>query len=432
MPPSTSAPPPAGPTLTIAQVRRIAIAAQGLHRPPPAGGRAVTAAALVALVRRLGLLQIDSVNVLARAHLMPVFSRLGPYDTALLDRVAWPATPRGERHRALVETWAHEASLVPVETMPLLRWKQQQLAGRWERHARRLRAQHPGVIEEIVDVVRDLGPRSAGEIETELQERAHQPTRGRAGWWEWSATKQACEYLFGIGVFAVARRRGFERLYDLSERVLPPEIVAAPTPDPADAHRALVAHAATAFGVATATDLADYFRLPVAGARRAVAESVEAGELLPVAVQGWREPAYRHRDARLPRSVGGAALVSPFDPLVWFRPRDERLFDFHYRIEIYTPAAKRVHGYYVLPLLVGDRIVGRFDLKADRATGRLLVPAAWREPGVDTGPAVTARAAQVLHDLAGWLGLGEVAVADHGSWAADLGPVASGPVTSPG
>ncbi|WP_166442028.1 winged helix-turn-helix domain-containing protein [Nakamurella flava] len=425
--PKSAVPPPAGPSLTIAQARRIAIAAQGLHRPPASTGGSVTAAALVKLVRRLGLLQIDSVNVLARAHLMPVFSRLGSYDTALLDRVAWPATSRGERHRALVETWAHEASLVPVETMPLLRWKQQQLATRWERHARRLRAQHPGVIEEIVDIVRDLGPRSAGEIEAELQERAHQPRRGQAGWWEWSATKQACEFLFGTGVFAVARRRGFERLYDLSERVLPPEIIATPTLDPADAHRALVAHAATAFGIATATDLADYFRLPVAGARRAVAELVEAGELQPVAVDGWREPAYRHRDARLPRAVDGAALVSPFDPLVWFRPRDERLLDFHYRIEIYTPAAKRVHGYYVLPLLIGDRIVGRFDLKADRATGRLLVPAAWREPGVPTGPDLTVRAAGVLRSLADWLGLGEIVVAETGTWAQDLRGVLGGP-----
>lgn len=418
--PTGAAPDPVGPPLTLAQARRIAVAAQQLHRPAPT--TPVTAAGLVRLVRRLGLLQIDSVNVLARAHLVPVYSRLGPYDTAVLERVAWPSTPRGQRHRALVETWAHEASLVPVETMPLLRWKQQQLAGRWDRHATRLRAEHPGLIEEILSVVGDVGPRSAGEIEADLMDRAHRPQRGQPGWWEWSSTKQACEYLFGIGVLAVSRRRGFERLYDLAERVLPPEVIATPTPEPADAHRALVAHAAAAFGIAAVADLADYFRLKMPAARRAVAELVEAGELRPVRVQGWPETAYRHRDARLPRAVDGAALVSPFDPLVWFRPRDERLFDFHYRIEIYTPAAQRVHGYYVLPLLVGDRVVGRFDLKADRATGRLLVPAAWREPGAPTGPEITARAARELWRMADWLGLGEIALAATGTWAADLGP----------
>ena len=236
---------------------------------------------------------------------------------------------------------------------------------------------------------------------------------------EWSITKIACEHLFTVGAIAVTRRRGFERVYDLTDRVLPPAVASVPTPAVTDAKRELVAIAARAHGVGTVSDLADYFRMSVADTKQALVELVEDGRVRPVGVQGWPERAFLHRDARLPRAVAGSALLSPFDPLVWRRQRTERIFDFHYRIEIYTPAAKRNYGYYVLPLLVGDRLAGRFDLKADRASERLLVQAAWVEPGAD--PATTADvAATELARMARWLGLPDVVVAPQGNLAEEL------------
>jgi len=365
------------------------------------------------LVDAIGLLQIDSVNVLARAHLLPLFSRLGPYPAGLLEGAAWPAR---SRDRLLVESWAHMASLIPVEHEPLLRWRQRERAveGPWGM-AKRLNAEHPGFLDVVLDAVRDLGPSSAGDIERALEA----PGRGVGGWWEWSITKIACEHLFMVGAMGVTQRRGFERVFDLTERVLPPAVHAAPTPLESDAKRELVAMATAAHGVGTVADLADYYRMGVADTKRALAELVEDGRVSPVAVDGWAEPAYLHRDARIPRAVNGSALLSPFDPLVWRRRRTERIFGFHYRIEIYTPAPKRTFGYYVLPLLVGDELVGRFDLKADRATGRLLVQAAWIEPGADLestlGGAVTE-----LRRMARWLGLSEIVVAARGNLAGEL------------
>ncbi len=364
------------------------------------------------LVDAIGVLQIDSVNVLARAHLLPVFSRLGPYPTDLLDGAAWPARPRD---RLLVETWAHQASLIPVEHQPLLRWRHQQLEnGPWGM-VERLHRDHPGFLDVVLDAIAELGPSSAGDIEKALEA----PGRDVAGWWEWSVTKIACEHLFAIGAIGVTHRRGFERVYDLIDRVLPASVAAAPTPAETDAKRSLVAIAARAHGVGTAADLADYYRLGVADTRRALAELVEAGEVLPAQVAGWREPAYLHRDARIPRAVVGAALLSPFDPLVWRRARTERIFGFHYRIEIYTPAPKRTYGYYVLPLLVGDRLAGRFDLKADRAGARLLVQASWLEPAAPVPLAVEAAATELTR-MARWLSLGEVVVMPRGNLAAEL------------
>ena len=411
--------------LSAAQARRVAVAAQrlGSARPSPDGwsasnvrsepnGRPVNRGHLRRLVDAIGVLQIDSVNVLARAHLLPVFSRLGPYPTDLLDGAAWPAR---NRDRLLVETWAHQASLIPVEHQPLLRWRQAQLVnGPWGM-VDRLHREHPGFLDVVLDAIAELGPSSAGDVEKALQA----PGRDEGGWWEWSVTKIACEHLFAVGAIGVTYRRGFERVYDLMDRILPASVAAAPTPAAADAKRSLVAIAARAHGVGTAADLADYYRLGVADTKRALAELVEDGAVLPARVDGWREPAYLHRDARIPRMVGGAALLSPFDPLVWKRARTERIFEYHYRIEIYTPAPKRTYGYYVLPLLVGDRLVGRFDLKADRAGGRLLVQASWVEPGSDPAVAADAAAGELIR-MARWLGSAAVVVMPRGNLAAGL------------
>ncbi len=400
------------PELSAAQARRTAVAAQGLSAALPAQSPVYNRGHLRRAVDRIGLLQIDSVNVLARAHFLPLFARLGEYPVELLTTAAWSRRPAD---RLLLETWAHVASLVPIELQPMLRWRQALfLDGPWS-SAARLRAEYPGFLERVLGVVRDAGPVSAGEIEKVLEA----PGKGKPGWWEWSTTKTACEYLFAIGAIGTAFRRGFERVYDVMERILPAQVEQAPTPAEWDAKRALMALSARSHGIGTAGDLADYYRIRNDDAKRALAELTEEGVVIPVTVQGWRETAYLHRDARLPRKVGGRALLCPFDPLIWERVRTERLFDFRYRIEIYTPLEKRVYGYYVFPLLVDDRLVGRFDLKADRATGRLLVQAAWCEAGVV--PGVVADAAIVeLDRMARWLGLAEVAIMPRGNLHAEL------------
>jgi len=399
--------PAASAEITAGQARRIAIAAQLLAAPGRAAGApAVNRGHLTRLVRSIGVLQIDSVNVLARAHLLPVFSRLGSYPVAVLDGAAWPART-GDR--LLVETWAHQASLVPVAIHPLLRWRQERFAAEPWHRVDALRRSHPGFLDTVLALLAERGPCSAGDIEKALEA----PGLGTAGWWQWSVTKTACEYLFAIGAIGVARRRSFERCYDLIERVLPGAVVSAPTPAVADAKRALVALAARSHGIGTAADLADYYRIKVGRARIALAELVEEGEVIPVRVRGWREIAYLHKDARIPRRVAGAALLCPFDPLIWERERTERLFAARYRIEIYTPAAQRRYGYYVLPLLSGEQIVGRFDLKADRATGRLLVRASWSQDGADPAAAADVAASE-LRRMATWLGLTEVVVMPRG------------------
>lgn len=410
---STRAARPRTVDLSASQARRIAIAAQQLAAPQPDGPRPINRGHLRRLVDTIGLLQIDSVNVLARAHLLPLFSRLGQYPIGVLEGAAWPVR---NRDRLLVESWAHMASLIPVEHEPLLRWRQQERAvdGPWGM-IKRLNAEHPGFLDVVLEAIRELGPSSAGDIERALEA----PGRDVAGWWEWSITKIACEHLFMVGAIGVIQRRGFERVFDLTERILPAAVVTAPTPTESDAKRELVAIAARAHGVGTVADLADYYRMGVADTKRALAELVEDGGVVPVAVEGWPEAAYLHRDARIPRAVNGAALLSPFDPLVWRRRRTERIFGFHYRIEIYTPAPKRTFGYYVLPMLSGESLVGRFDLKADRATGRLLVQASWIEPGADPATTVETAAAELAR-MARWLGLAEVVVVRRGNLAADL------------
>lgn len=385
-----------------AQARRIAIAAQCLDKPAPSGA-VPNRGHLRRLLDRIGVLQIDSVNVLARAHLLPVFARLGDYSPELLSQAAWP---RRSADRMLVETWGHEACLVPAQIHPLLRWERRHWS---RRHADLMRREHPGLLEQITTLIGERGPMSAGEVEKAVQ--TQQP--GRPGWWEWSLAKQACEALFSAAVLGVAGRRGFERQYDLLDRVLPPAVAALPIPEPAAAKRALAEIAARAHGIGTAKDLADYYRMPVADTKIALTELVEAGAVQRVNVQGWREPGYLHAQARVPRRVQGQALLCPFDPLIWERSRTERLFGFEYRIEIYTPAPRRRYGYYVFPLLLGDRLVGRFDLKADRAGSALLVQAAWSEPGQDP-VVVSAAAVCELRRMAGWLGLDRIVVAARG------------------
>jgi len=396
--------------LSAAQARRVALAAQGFDRPrpsAPAGARAMLQTA-----QRLGVLQIDSVNVLARAHYLPLFSRLGPYDRDRLDQASWRSP------RRLFEYWGHEASLLPVALHPLLRWRMARAADDAWGGMRRVATEQPQLVARVLEDVRAHGPISAAQLAADERPR-------RAGpWWDWSDVKRAIEWLFWSGQVTSARRRGFERLYDLPERVLPRDVVSAPTPDEADAHRALVRIAARALGIAAERDLRDYFRLPVAGARRAVAELVAAGELLAVSVEGWRAPAYLDPGARVPRRVHARALVGPFDPLVWERSRVQRLFHFHFRLEIYVPADRRRHGYYVLPFLLGDRLVARVDLKADRAAGALLVQAAWAEAGA---PRETAgELAAELSTMARWLGLEGVAVRERGDLAGALAAAVRG------
>jgi hypothetical protein len=381
------------------EARALALAAQGLAAPR----RAAPALADVRqLLERLGAIQIDSVNVLVRAHYVPAFSRLGAYDVAHLDRLTHRAP------RAAFEYWGHEASLLPVALYPLLRWRMR-LPHRW----RMVRAfgRRRALLDQVLAQLAERGPLGAGDLELGAK-------KAKSGWWEWSDAKKAVEHLFWAGRVTCAGRRGFERLYDLPERVLPAKILAAPTPSPADAHRALIERSARALGVATEKDLRDYYRLPLAAARTAIATAVEAGALVPIAVEGWPK-AYRHRDAE-PGAIDRmrAALLSPFDSLIWARERTERMFGMAFRLEIYTPAPKRVHGYYVLPFLLGDRLVARVDLKADRAAKTLLVQASHAEPALPAD-APAALAAE-LAALASWLGLERVSVEDRGDLARRL------------
>jgi uncharacterized protein len=343
---------------------------------------------------RTGLVQMDSVNVLCRAHYLPLFSRFGPYPRELIDRAARRAP------RRLFEYWGHEASLIPVDTHPLLRWRMERAADEAWGGMRRVSEDRPELVAEVLEEVRARGPVAASDLAQEAPRRS-------GPWWDWPEHKRALEWLFWSGQITSARRRNFERLYDVPERVLPPAVLAAPTPPVAEAQRELVRIAARAMGVAAERDLRDYFRLPLAETRERVAELVDEGELRPVEVEGWRRTqGYLHRDARLPRTVNAQALIGPFDSLVWERSRVERVFGFRFRLEIYVPKPKRVHGYYVLPFLLGDRLVARVDLKAERKLGVLLAHAIHLEP---EAPAETIDALRAeLDSLAGWLELDSV------------------------
>lgn len=390
--------------LSLAQARRIALAAQGFADPRPVPGAATTRH-LQRVIDRVGIVQIDSVNVLTRSQYLPFFSRLGPYDTALLDRA------RDRSPRRLVEYWAHEASLIPPTTWPLLGFRMRRaLSDSWG-GMRRVARDHPALVQAVLAEVTARGPITSREVERALE---HDLPRDTSEWgWNWSLVKAALEHLFWAGQISSAGRTAqFERRYASLERVLPRAVAAqAITPDARprdeDAFRELMLIAARAHGVGSEQCLRDYFRLKPEQARPALAALVAAGEVRPVEIAGWKRPAYLHRDARRPRRVHAEALLSPFDSLIWQRDRTRALYGFDYRLEIYVPAPQRVHGYYVLPFLFGDTLVARVDLKADRAAGVLRLHATHWEPGApaEAVPALERR----LAELAGWLGLAGVA-----------------------
>jgi uncharacterized protein YcaQ len=392
--------------LSPGEARRVALAAQGLGAPKPAR---VTKRHLLATIQRLGLLQIDSVNVLVRAHYFPPFSRIGPYPTEWLDDLAY-------RKRRLFEYWGHAASLIPVDLFSSLRWRMERakqgigVYRGWVNFAK----ENAGLIQEVLDQIRQHGPAGAGDVEKAIKQ---EQLAKKAGWWEWSDSKTALEWLFWSGLVTTSTRRNFERVYDLTERVYP-DLYNGDVPDRAIAQRELVATAARALGVATENDLSDYFRLKINETRPRIRELVEAGELLEVKVEGWRQPAYLSSSARIPRSLEAGTFLSPFDPLLWERKRTERLFGFRYRIEIYTPAAQRQHGYYVLPFLFGQNFVARLDLKADRTNNVLRVVGAFAEPQTEPKTFVHAVAAE-LQSMAAWLGLEKIAISKFG----DLAPM---------
>ncbi|HVY20515.1 MAG TPA: crosslink repair DNA glycosylase YcaQ family protein [Bauldia sp.] len=394
-------------SLSNDEARRIALAAQGFTRRKTAGRSPWPVVADT--IADIGFLQLDSVNVLVRSHYLPVFSRAGDYDRTALDRHGFALGKSGQR--TLFEYWAHEASLLPLELHPLLRWRMDRArrlightAARAKAH-REMRAYYRAILKEV----ERRGPLAASELED--------PGERSGPWWGWHRGKGALERLFHTGeVTAAGRRGGFERVYDIPERVIPPAILSLPTPSERDAIRELAARGARAFGVATETDIRDYFRLPIPEARRAIAELTEEGTLIPAAVQGWDKPAYLAAGSETPARVTASALLSPFDPLVWFRPRTERVFDFHYRIEIYTPQAKRRFGYYVLPFLHRGRLKARIDLKAEREASTLAVRGAHAEQGADRDGLAPDLAAE-LRRMAGWLGLRNMRVDRNGDLA---------------
>ena len=390
-------------SLSAAQARRVNIAAQGLAEPRPTGR--IDRRHLRRIFDRLGLVQIDSVNVLVRSHYVPLFSRLGDYDRSLLDRFAY------EDHEVF-EYWGHEASLLRSDLHPLLRWRMAE-QHRWG-GMRRFVEEHGHRLAPLEAEIVERGPVSAGELES---------GEARKGpWWGWGPTKRAVEALFWTGAVSAVRRPSFERAYCDPALAVPAEHLAAPAVPEHEAKKELLLVAARGHGVGTAKDLADWFRLNVVESRRLLDELASEERLVPVTVEGWPAPAYLHPDARIPRRVSACALVSPFDSAMWERDRVERTYGFRYRIEIYVPRDQRRYGYYVLPFLLGDRYVARADLKADRAARTLLVQSAWAEDGIDELEVAEALSAE-LTLLASWLGLDDVVVKPHGDLAPVLGSV---------
>jgi uncharacterized protein YcaQ len=386
--------------ISAAGARRVNLAAQGFGIPRPA---TVGTRQLNALMHRLGTLQIDSVNVFERSHYLPVVTRLGPYDKSLLDRLTLrPKAP-------YLEYWAHVATFIPRDDWGLWKWRMSRMRDKYTKPGSWVDA-HPQMMQFVLDELRTNGPMAASEIE-------HDDNVRRGPWWGLSDIKEALEFLFVFGDVVTAGRKGFERVYALPEQILPPALLDAEVPTD-DAQRELVRRAIRAHGIGTAKDIADYYRLYVATAARFLNELADAGEVQRVAVEGWKAPAFLATGARIPRRIETAALLSPFDPVVWERERTERMFGFHYRIEIYTPAPQRIYGYYTLPALVDEQIVGRIDLKSDRQAGVLRVQSAWREPDAPGGSAE--RLVPVLREIAAWQGLGDILVVDRGDLARDL------------
>jgi uncharacterized protein YcaQ len=395
--------------LSAGQARRVALAAQGFADPRPTGR--VDARHIRRVLDRIAILQIDSVNVFSRAHYLPVFARLGPYPRETLDRLTGYTAAPGRPE--MFEYWAHAASLIPVGLQPLLRWRMRRAHVEPWPAIRRIAKDNPELLDDVRQLVTDNGPIRAGD--TGIPRPAPRPGH----MWNWHDGKVALEYLFYEGWVTTAKRINFERYYDLTERVLPPEVLSAPTPSDDDAKRELTRIAARALGVATEPDLRDYFRISHASSKAAVADLVATGELIPVEVDGWGAPAYMWHDARRPRGIPARALLSPFDSLVWYRERTERIFGFHYRIEIYTPEPKRQFGYYVLPFLLGDALAGRVDLKTDRQAGVLRVQSAWIELGHDPHY-VAAELAEELALTASWLGVDRIEVMPRGDLSKEL------------
>ena len=384
--------------LTIDQARRISLAAQGFTDPRPTGR--IDVRHFRRVVDRIGLVQLDSVNVFSRTHYLPFFSRLGVYDRSALDAWLWGS---GE----MFEYWGHEASLIPTVDHRLWRWRMNG-ALQWG-NLERMRQEHPEYLDDVLAQVEERGPLRTADL--------HDPgERDGSEMWGWSRGKIALEALFMEGKVATANRRNFTRIYDLSERVIPPQHFEANGLERDEAQAALLLEAARSMGVATATDIADYPRIRMPEARPLIERLSADGELIEVEVEGWGRTAYLHPEARLPRKVEGRALLSPFDNLVWYRDRIERLWDFHYRIEIYVPEPKRVYGYYVLPFLLDEELVARVDLKTDRKQGSLLVKGVFAEPGVDRARVARELRAE-LELTASWLGMKDVVVGRAGDLA---------------
>ena len=393
-------------SLSLVQARRTALAAQGFLFPNREGR--ATWSRMSKSIEQLKLLQIDSVNVLVRSHYLPVFSRVGAYDHATLD-----ARTFHNPKRTMFECWSHEASLVPLKLHPFMRWRMERARNNHGKYGSmsRFAQDEKGFLKNVLDFIARNGPTAVSDFPDS--------GKGVGGWWGWSKGKMAFETLFDQGFITTAARPSFERIYDLTEKVIPPGILQLPTPNEAETFCHLLDLSGRALGIATEFDLRDYFRLPVAETKVALAELVEAGTLIPVNVEGWKHQAYMHATTKVPRKAGGMALVSPFDPLVWERSRAERLFNFHYRIEIYTPAEKRRYGYYVLPFLMGDRFAARVCLKADRQAGVLRANASFLEPHADMGETAEALANE-LHLMASWLGLSGVEAGSKGNLARHL------------
>ena len=387
--------------LSVAQARRIALAAQGLADPRPTGQ--VDIRHLRRVVQRLGVVQLDSVNVVARAHFLPFFTRLGNYPMALADRIGWGT---GE----MVEYWAHEAALIPVEHWPLFRHRMER-NWHWPSMDRWM-VENPGAIDAVLREVTRRGAVRPGDLED-------RSNSSRGPWWDWSDAKLALEALFFTGRLTVAKRVNFVRHYDLPERVLPAAIVDAEV-DEGTARRRLLRQAVGYHGIGTVADISDYYRIKNQIAAPVLAAMAREGEIEEVEVNGWKGPVYKDPNVRMPRSIQGLALLCPFDPVIWFRPRTERLFDFRYRIEIYTPSPKRIYGYYVLPILLDGDLVGRVDLKADRQSRLLRVRGSYVEDGQDP-TRVAAPLAAELRTMAKWLDLDDVALERKGNLAAELG-----------
>jgi len=392
-----------GRELSLSQARRIALAAQGFTDPIPSGR--VDRRHLRRVMGRMKLLQLDSVPVVIRTQYLPPFSRLGRYEPSLLDRIAY-------RDDEWFEAWAHEASLLPVDDEPLLRWQKQRAEqGETWSNLVELARRESGYVADVLAQVKER-PLTAGELTD--------PRRRQGEWWgSRSLGSIALDWLFRIGAVGIRRRGNFTKEFDLLERIVPANVLAQPTPSAEEAQRELVVRSGAALGVGLAGDLIDYYRLPLREGRHRLREVAEEGRLEPVAVEGWPEPAYMHPSARLPRSVEGLTVLSPFDPIVWNRPRAARLWGFEYRIEIYVPASKRVYGYYVLPVLSGEKLVARLDLKTDRSAGALSVLGAYAEPEVDHGP-LAERLRPHLVELARFVGVDQVRYGSRGDLMAAL------------